>query len=93
MKEVGEESGLTRLRMVSPVIFDVDRHRIPARKDEPEHWHYDIRFMVEADPEEALIISDESHDLAWIDIKRMTEYNAEESMRRMARKTLAWSND
>ena len=32
----------------SRAIFDLDRHRIPARGDEPEHWHYDVRFVVRA---------------------------------------------
>jgi 8-oxo-dGTP pyrophosphatase MutT (NUDIX family) len=89
LREAREESGLTRLSIVSEDVFDVDRHRIPARKGEPEHWHYDIRFMLEADAHEPLIITDESHDLAWIEIARMAEYNAEESMLRMVRKTLA----
>lgn len=89
MREAREESGLIRLHVVSEQVFDVDRHLIPARKDEPDHWHYDIRFMIEADPEEKLLVSDESHDLAWIEVVRMAEYNAEESMLRMARKTRA----
>jgi len=89
LREAREESGLTRLRVVETAIFDVDRHLIPARKTEPDHWHYDIRFMLEAEPEEPFVVSDESHDLAWIEIARMAEYNAEESMLRMARKTLA----
>ena len=88
-REAEEESGLTRLRAVSDTLFDVDRHLIPARKNEPEHWHYDLRFMIEADPDESFVISDESNDLAWIEITRMAEFNPEESMMRMARKTLA----
>jgi 8-oxo-dGTP pyrophosphatase MutT (NUDIX family) len=87
-REAQEESGLTRLRLVSGGLFDVDRHRIPARTNEPEHWHYDLRFMVEADPAEPFVVSEESHDLAWIEIARMAEFNGEESMLRMARKTL-----
>tara|TARA_R110002072_G_scaffold29983_1_gene94004 strand:+ start:112 stop:591 length:480 start_codon:yes stop_codon:yes gene_type:complete len=87
-REAEEESGLTGLRLVDGELFDVDRHLIPARKNEPEHWHYDLRFVVEADPREPLVISDESHDLAWIDVERMADFNAEESMMRMARKTV-----
>ena len=87
LREAQEESGLTRLRVVEAEIFDVDRHLIPARKTEPDHWHYDIRFVIEADPNEQFLVSDESHDLAWIEIARMAEYNSEESMMRMARKT------
>jgi len=89
LREAREESGLSRLRVVDHAVFDVDRHLIPARKTEPDHWHYDIRFMIEADPAEPFVVSDESHDLAWIEIASMAEYNAEQSMLRMARKTLA----
>mgnify|MGYP001597878406 CR=1 FL=1 len=88
-REAEEESGLTRLQAVDESLFDVDRHLIPARKSDPEHWHFDLRFMIEADPDEPLVISDESNDLAWIEIARMADYNPEESMMRMARKTLA----
>ena len=87
LREAREETGLTRLRAVSPAAFDVDRHRIPPRGDTAEHWHLDLRFLVEADPEEALIISDESHDLAWVDLSRVAALNPEESMLRMVRKT------
>lgn len=88
LREATEESGLTRLRTVSPAPFDVDRHLIPARKAEPEHYHYDLRFMIEADPREPLVISNESKDLAWIDLMRVTSLNPEESMARMVRKTV-----
>ena len=82
-----EESGLTGLRPVGDGgLFDVDRHWIPARANEPAHWHYDLRFRWEADPAELLVITAESKDLAWVEIARMAEYNAEESMMRMARK-------
>ena len=93
MREALEESGLSNLRLVSTALFDVDRHLIPARKDEPGHWHYDLRFTIEADPGEAFVVSDESHDLAWVELERMAEFNREESMLRMARKTLAGKAD
>jgi ADP-ribose pyrophosphatase YjhB (NUDIX family) len=87
MKEAQEESGLTRLRLVSAEIFDVDRHWIPERKGEAGHWHYDVRFMIEADEAEPLVITSESKDLRWVEIARMTDFSTEESMLRMARKT------
>ncbi len=89
LREAHEESGLKNLRLVSTELFDVDRHRIPARKNEPDHWHYDLRFMIEANPEETFLVSEESHDLAWIEIARMSEFSNEESMLRLARKTSA----
>ena len=87
LREAREESGLAHVRAVSADVFDVDRHWIPARKTEPGHYHYDLRFMIEADPAEPLVISSESKDLAWVEIARVTTLNAEESMARMVRKT------
>ena len=47
LREAEEETGLRDLAVL-PEIFDLDRHRIPARRDEPEHWHYDVRYVVVA---------------------------------------------
>ncbi|MBI3884948.1 MAG: NUDIX hydrolase [Opitutae bacterium] len=87
LREGREESGLRSLAPVSPEIFDVDRHVIPARGAEPEHWHYDVRFLIEADREEPLQISDESKDLAWVELDLVAELNPSESLARMVRKT------
>jgi len=87
LREAREESGLTRLRLVEPEIFDFDRHWIPPRKQEPGHDHYDLRFMIEADPDAPLQISSESKDLAWVELDRVAILNSEESMARMVRKT------
>jgi 8-oxo-dGTP pyrophosphatase MutT (NUDIX family) len=89
LREAREESGLIRLRQVNAGIFDVDRHWIPARKTEPAHWHFDVRFMLEADPAETLTLTHESKDLAWIELGRVASLNSEESMARMVRKTIS----
>jgi 8-oxo-dGTP pyrophosphatase MutT (NUDIX family) len=86
-REAEEESGLSRLRPLGSEIFDLDRHWIPARGNEPGHHHYDLRFLIEADPAEPLRITNESKDLAWVEISRVVELNPEESMMRMVRKT------
>lgn len=89
LREAREESGLTGLRLVSPLIFDLDVHVIPARRADPAHRHYDLRFLIEADPAEPLAISEESKDLAWVALDRVTALNPEESMARMVRRTVA----
>lgn len=86
LREAEEESGLKKIIPLSSEIFDVDVHEIPARKDEPAHFHYDIRFLFEADDSEPLVISSESKDLAWIPLDRIEEYTREESVLRMVRK-------
>lgn len=87
LREAQEESGLTQLRLVSDEIFDLDRHAIPARGNEPEHWHYDVRFLIEADPAEPLVVTSESKDLAWVELAKVAELNPEESLLRLVRKT------
>ena len=86
LREAEEESGLKTIAQISEDIFDVDVHKIPARKNEPAHYHYDIRFLFEADDAEKLIITNESNDLQWIPLERMEEYTTEETVLRMIKK-------
>ncbi len=92
MKEANEETGLLDIQALSPEIFDVDVHEIPARKDIPAHLHYDVRFLLEADKNEQLLISDESNDLAWVELSKLSEYNNSESIMRMGRKILNYQS-
>ncbi|EIM74564.1 NUDIX hydrolase [Nitritalea halalkaliphila LW7] len=66
MKEAQEESGLSSLRLVGNDIFDLDCHVIPERGNVPEHYHYDVRYLIEASIDEPLTLSEESMDLAWV---------------------------
>ena len=86
LREAQEESGLKTIETISEEIFDVDVHEIPARKNEPAHFHYDIRFLFKADDMEQLIITNESKDLQWIPLNQMETYTTEESVLRMVRK-------
>jgi 8-oxo-dGTP pyrophosphatase MutT (NUDIX family) len=91
LREAEEETGLQGLR-VAPEIFDIDRHRIPARGAVPAHWHYDVRYVVRAGDDETFVVSEESHALAWrpvVDIAADAE--ADPSLRRMAGKWLSRS--
>jgi 8-oxo-dGTP pyrophosphatase MutT (NUDIX family) len=89
LREAEEESGLRDL-LVDPAIFDIDRHRIPARANEPAHWHYDVRYVVRATCSEEYIVGDESHALAWRAIAELVhEVGVDESVRRMAVKWLS----
>jgi 8-oxo-dGTP pyrophosphatase MutT (NUDIX family) len=88
LREAEEESGLAGLQVV-PGIFDLDRHKIPGHKGIPAHWHYDVRYIVQAGDDEAFVVSDESHALAWRDIVSLAgDGGADASLRRMAVKWL-----
>lgn len=89
LREAEEESGVEGLR-VEAAIFDLDRHPIPARAEEPTHWHYDVRFVVRATWSEAYALNEESLELAWRPIDALARDAAtDESLRRMAQKWLA----
>jgi 8-oxo-dGTP pyrophosphatase MutT (NUDIX family) len=85
-REALEESGLTDLRLLKDNLFDIDIHSIPARADEPEHLHYDCRFLLQTDYDD-YVVSDESHDLSWVLLTEMENVTREDSVLRMVRKT------
>ena len=89
LREAKEESGIQQFKVLSEEIFDLDIHEIPQNNSELGHLHYDVRFLIEADPTgEAVIISDESHDVAWIPLADVVKLNPEVSIQRMIKKTI-----
>ncbi|GAB3727569.1 NUDIX hydrolase [Silanimonas algicola] len=89
LREAEEETGLRELR-VETDIFDIDRHRIPARGAEPEHWHYDVRYVVRCSGDESPRINSESRAFAWRPIEDLAgDGSLDPSIRRMAARWLA----
>ncbi len=88
LQEGLEETGLSELEAVTPEILDLDIHGIPARKDEPSHFHYDVRFLLRQCGSDEYVVSEESHDLAWVPMEKLEDYTVEWSMRRMRRKAI-----
>ncbi|AGA76631.1 NUDIX hydrolase [Echinicola vietnamensis] len=88
MNEAREESGLISLKLVDRGIFDIDKHIIPANAKDPQHFHYDVRFLIEAAMDEPLTISEESKDLAWVKYETIPDVvKANDSILRMLEKT------
>lgn len=87
LREAREESGLQSVRPLAAAIFDLDVHPIPERKNEPAHYHYDVRFLLEADPTEPLVVSEESRDVAWVSLSGIATLNSDASIQRMLAKT------
>ena len=83
-REAEEESGLV-VTLHDEAIFDLDVHAIPARKDDPEHWHFDVRFAFRA-LDTRYSVSEESNDLAWVPVGEVAGYTDEWSVLRMAQK-------
>ena len=88
LKEAYEESGIPNIIAIQPGIFDVDIHWIGEHKNVPGHWHYDVRFLLQA-PHLDFVVSNESIALAWVSINQLaTDPEARETLARMARKSL-----
>ncbi|HAC80623.1 MAG: NUDIX hydrolase [Candidatus Binatia bacterium] len=91
LREAREESGMADFIEASgdefPVPLDIDIHGIPARRKEPAHFHYDLRYFLIAGAEQSLQISEESKDLRWVPRARITDLTDEESVLRLERKT------
>jgi len=89
LSEAYEESGLTQLNVLQDEIFDIDIHEIPQRKETPSHFHYDVRFLVQA-TETDFTVSEESLDLSWVPIDQLEQYTTETSMLRMHKKYMVY---
>lgn len=78
LREAVEESGLDSVRAVNPEkLFHIDIVTVPAWKDIPQHLHYDVRFLFEADINESLHVTPESIDLKWIPLNEVQDWNSE----------------
>ncbi len=87
LKEAEEETGLKNIGVLSNDIFDIDIHVIPERKGIPVHLHFDVRFLLEADMNQQLIVSSESTDLKWIQLSKVADLNDSDSIMRMVEKS------
>ncbi len=83
-KELVEETGLQSFELFSPEIFDLDIHTIPARKNEPEHDHYDVRFLFRSVNDNDIRPNHEVKEVKWVSLKQIPK---EYSLQRMALKS------
>ena len=90
-REVLEEVGISELELLSPGVFDVDVHEIPARREQPAHQHFDVRFLFGTPAREHQAGSDASA-ARWVPIAELinpragSDYPSDESVMRAVRK-------
>ncbi len=87
MREVLEESGLQSVQRLGDGIIDLDIHPIGenSKKQEPAHFHYDVRYIF-ATPSQEIQISDESLDLAWCSLPEAKNRATTPGMARLLKK-------
>ena len=80
-----EEVGIDQLELLSPVPVDVDIHEIPARKAEPSHRHFDVRYLFRA-PSLAFQAASDASDARWVPLDRIDAQLADGSVARVVDK-------
>jgi 8-oxo-dGTP pyrophosphatase MutT (NUDIX family) len=84
-RELAEEVGVVLPDGSQAAIFDLDIHAIPARKDEPAHEHFDVRFCFQASTRE-FAASDEVAAARWAALSQIEQLTHDESVLRAVRK-------
>ena len=92
-REVLEECGIDKINDLEGKILDVDVHLIPENKskNEPEHYHYDIRFLFIA-KERQFKISQESTEIKWVTIEEAKKMITNKATIRMINKAYLMYN-
>ncbi|MFM7487188.1 MAG: NUDIX hydrolase, partial [Cytophagales bacterium] len=85
LREAQEETGITHF-FADQEIYDIDIHLIPARKEFPAHYHYDVRYLLVAKDGQSVVVSDESHEVRWFDFDQIKNRTNERSVLRMVEK-------
>ncbi len=87
LREGMEESGLSDLELMGGGVIDLDVHPIPEGKGEPDHSHFDVRYVARTLTPDAIMIADaESKELLWVDLDRAMTMMDEEGSRRVITK-------
>ena len=96
LREASEETGIRLSGFEAPLgetILDVDVHEIPARKKEPAHHHFDVRFVLTTEREIDLAASDDpTRPIEWRSWEDVMSSGVDDSLARAlekARKALS----
>jgi 8-oxo-dGTP pyrophosphatase MutT (NUDIX family) len=83
-REAQEEVGV-RTAEGSGELLDVDVHTIPARGEQPEHFHFDLRYLFLV-PAGEIAAADEVLDAKWFELAEAEAMEIDPGVRRMIRK-------
>ncbi|MFI8090301.1 NUDIX domain-containing protein [Streptomyces sp. NPDC086080] len=88
-RELSEETGIPRSAVtpVGPAPMHIDDHPIPANPDkgEPDHRHFDFRFVFRASAEVVELQTEEVTAAAWRDVDSITDEALRERVREALR--------
>ncbi len=84
-REAVEETGISGLRLASPLPVDLDVHHV-APPDAGPHAHHDVRFVVVAPPGAEPMANDEADRFRWLSLDEIeADPGCDQGLRRLAR--------
>ena len=86
IREAREESGIDTIEPVSENIFDLGVHQTPGHDGIAAHYHFDVRFLLQAHGDGRFLVSHESHALAWFTLQELAALDVDDAVRRMSMK-------
>jgi len=80
LKEAQEESGIQNVTLVDEKVLDIATFTVPEHmkrgKFIPLHFHFDLRYLLEADENEDLVIAErEVSDARWFTLDEISKLN------------------
>lgn len=87
-REVREETAVELFEPLPTELFDIDVHPIPAAKGEPEHAHFDLRFLFVA-ADDRFHADDEVLAAAWVPVREIAAGWEDGSVQRAAARIAA----
>lgn len=88
LREVLEETWVKKVNLKNLEIFDIDVHKIPEKWNEPEHIHYDIRFLcISNDFNLDNLDLNEVKNARWISLNELEKTQQSPAIKRMILKS------
>jgi 8-oxo-dGTP pyrophosphatase MutT (NUDIX family) len=72
LREAEEESGIAGLELAHPLPVQLSRHEVRCGPEQPSH-HLDVRFAAIAPPGAEPVVSEESLDVRWFDVRSLPD--------------------
>ncbi|OUV78305.1 MAG: hypothetical protein CBC90_03480 [Acidimicrobiaceae bacterium TMED130] len=92
LREAREETGIEGLQILTPGI-DCDVHLIPERPGEPEHLHFDVRYLIHAPKNSCIQKNHESVEMRWMDFDELIQISSDDSTLRLAKVAFEIANE
>jgi 8-oxo-dGTP pyrophosphatase MutT (NUDIX family) len=86
-REIVEETGIAHLHPITDGLVDIDIHRFGPSGDQPEHFHFDVRFAFVAGRAD-LQPNSEVLEAVWVRQEDLAGLSADRSVTRPAAKLL-----